>query len=257
MCSIISREPNLATAGAHLRDRHGSDTIVGERAVYVSDRARTRRWGPVSRLRGRANAEPRRKNRPPLSPGQAKRRDRREPIGKVDCVELRWWFGIPRPGHRTMRGSYDADTLELAWVIDMEATGPARVRGVDCVRIRADEWSAECGRKTQSLVFYVRVEEDAESRWVAVLSDAEGKKDLFTFLDEEFESQWGTSANPARGLYDDGRYRPQPGGSYETTGGIGLGAGTYDFTIGWNSFRCLRVLEPDLSEPGGGELTEA
>lgn len=124
-------------------------------------------------------------------------------------------------------------------------------------RIRADEWSAESGRKTQSLVFYVRVEEDAESRWVAVLSDAEGKKDLFTFLDEEFESQWGTSANPARGLYDDGRYRPQPGGSYETTGGIGLGAGTYDFTIGWNSFRCLRVLEPDLSEPGGGELTEA
>jgi hypothetical protein len=180
-----------------------------------------------------------------------------EPIREVDCLELRWWFGVPRVGHRTMRASYDADTLELAWVTEMEATGPATVRGVECVRMRADEWSAETGRKTDGRVFYARVEEDEESRWLAVAPEGDGEGELFTFLDEHFASQWGASANPARTLYDDGRYRLLPDGSYETTEGTGLGAGTYDVTVGGNTFRCLRVLEPDLSEPGGGELTEA
>jgi hypothetical protein len=180
-----------------------------------------------------------------------------EPIGGVDCVELRWWFGIPRPGDRTMRASYDAEALELVRVTDMEAAGTATVHGVDCVEVRVREWSAESGRKINGLVFYARVEEAEESRWVAVAPEKGGKGELFTFLDEGFEYQWGASANPVRRLYDDGRYRPRPDGSYETTNGAGLGAGTYDVTIGGKTFRCLRVLEPDLSEPGGGELTEA
>ena len=180
-----------------------------------------------------------------------------EPIGGVDCAELRWWFVIPLPGHRTMRASYDADTLELVWVTLMEATGPATVRGVDCVRVRADEWSGGTGRKIDSRVFYARVEEDEESRWLAVATEGDGEGELFTFLVEHFESQWGASANPARGLYDDGRYRLQQDGSYETTTGTGLGAGTYDVTIGQNTFRCLRILEAALSEPEGGELNEA
>lgn len=180
-----------------------------------------------------------------------------EPIGEVDCVELRWWFGIPRLGDRTMWASYDAETLELAWVTDMEATGSARVHGVDCVEVQASEWSAETGRKTKGHVFYARVEEAAESRYIAVLSEQGGQKELFTLLDEGFEHDWGASLNPARRLYDDGRYRLRPDGTYETTRGTGLGAGTYDVTIGGRTFRCLRVLEPDLGEPEGGELTEA
>ena len=178
-------------------------------------------------------------------------------IDGIDFVELRWWFGIPRQGERTMRASYDADTLELAWVTVMEATAPARVHGIDCVEVRVGEWSAESGRKTDSLVFYARVEETEESRWIAVASEEGDKKVLFTLLDEGFGSQWGTGANPTRRLYDDGRYRIRSDGSYETTDGTGLGAGTYDVTIGARTFRCLRVLEADLSEPEGGELTEA
>jgi len=179
-----------------------------------------------------------------------------EPIDGIDHVELRWWFGIPRPGDRKMRASYDADTLELAWVTLMEATAPAMVHGIDCVEVRVSEWSVELGRKTDSLVFYARIEEDAESRWVAVVSEKGDRKVLFTLLDEHFESQWGASANPARKLYDDGRYRARPDGSYETTDGTGLGAGTYNVTIGGETLRCLRVLEADLSEPEGGELNE-
>jgi hypothetical protein len=150
----------------------------------------------------------------------------------VDCVEPRWWFGISRPGDRTMRATYDAETLGLAWVTDMEATGPAMVHGIDCAEVRVEEWSAETGRKMNNLVFYARAEEDAESRWVAVVSEEGGMRVLFTLVDEHFESQWGASANPARKLYDDGRYRLRPDGSYETTDGTGLEAGTYDVTVG-------------------------
>jgi hypothetical protein len=139
----------------------------------------------------------------------------------------------------------------------MEVTGPATIHGVECVKMRADEWSAESGRKSNSLLFYARVEETSESRWLAVLSEGNGGGKLFTHLDDGFEDQWGTSANPSRRLYDDGRYRLPPDGSYETTDRAGLGAGTYDVSIGEETFRCLRVLEPDISEPGGGELTEA
>jgi hypothetical protein len=180
-----------------------------------------------------------------------------EPIGEVDCLELRWWFGIPRPGDRTMRASYDAETLELCWVLDMEATAPARIHGIDCVEMQVSEWSVESRQWTESLLFYARTEDAGESRWIAVVSEEDGKKVFLTLLDEGFESQWGASDNPVRRLYDDGRYRLRPDGSYETTDGAGLGAGTYDVTIGGKTFRCLRVLEPDLSEPGGGELTEA
>ena len=46
-------------------------------------------------------------------------------IDEIDCVELRWWFGIPRLGDHTMRASYDADTLEVSCVTDMKATALA------------------------------------------------------------------------------------------------------------------------------------
>ena len=66
-------------------------------------------------------------------------------IDEIDCVELRWWFGIPRLDDHTMWASHDADTLELAWVRDMKARTPARIHGIDCVEVRVSEWSVESG----------------------------------------------------------------------------------------------------------------
>ena len=177
-------------------------------------------------------------------------------IGEIDSVELRWWFGIPRPNDHTMWASYDADTLELDWVTDMEARATARIHGIDCVEVQVSEWSVESGLKADSHLLYARVENDSESRWVAVVKRSGGKTELYTIFDDDFEDQWGASLNPARKLYDDGRYQAQPDGSYKTTNGTGLGAGTYDVTIGGKTFHCLRVLEPDLAEPEGGELNE-
>ena len=177
-------------------------------------------------------------------------------IDEIDCVELRWWFGIPRLGDHTMWASYDADTLELAWVTDMKASTPARIHGMDCVEVRVSEWSVESGLEVDNHVFYARVEDDSESRYVAVVKRSGGKMELYTVFDDDFEYEWGASLNPSRKLYDDGRYQVQPDGSYKTTNGTGLGAGTYDVTIGGKTFHCLRVLEPDLDEPEGGELSE-
>lgn len=176
-------------------------------------------------------------------------------IHEIDFVELRWWFGIPRLGDRTMWASYDAETLQLSYVTDMVATAPARIHGIECIEVRTSEWSPEQGWE-KDLVFYARTEDGAESRWVAVVMQEDGKVVFSTIRDEEFESQWGASANRARQLYDDGRYRLQPDGSYKTTRATGLGAGVYDVTIGEKTFCCLRILEPDLEEPRGGELNE-
>jgi hypothetical protein len=179
-----------------------------------------------------------------------------EPLGPIDFPELRWWCAIPRLGHRTMRAGYNALTLEIEWVDDMIATMPARVHGVECVEIEVKEWRPG-GSWTTPLVFYAREEADAESRWLAVAVIDDGEKKIVTFRDEEFESQWGASDAPFRTLFDDGRYERLADGRYRITSGKGLGAGTYDVTIGDRTFRCLRVLEPDLDVPEGGELVEA
>lgn len=85
----------------------------------------------------------------------------------------------------------------------------------------------------------------------------DGKRVRSTFRDKFFEANWGTGEN--RRLYDDGKYQRHPDGSYvRITDRQGLGAGTYDVTIGSEIFRCLRVLDV-ISSPAneGGELIEA
>jgi hypothetical protein len=178
-----------------------------------------------------------------------------EKIDEIDCLELRWWFAIPQLGNHTMWASYEADTLELSSVTDMVATAPARIHQVDCVEMQVNEWSAW---KNWPIEFapgfiYGKMGQD-ETRWIAVIKKVEGTKVFSTFLDEGFEDDWGSDK---RKLYDDGRYQLQADGSYKITDGKGLGAGVYDVTIGENKFCCLRVLEPDLSVPEGGELVEA
>ncbi len=83
----------------------------------------------------------------------------------------------------------------------------------------------------------------------------EGRKIFDAVGTDFFEDQWG-GAMTRRRIVDDGRYQRQPDGSYKLTDAQGLGAGTYDVTIGENTFHCLRVLDPDIDKPNGGELNE-
>jgi hypothetical protein len=174
-------------------------------------------------------------------------------IDRIDCLELQWWFAIPRLGDHTMSAQYEADTLELACVTDMVATVPARIHGVDCVEIQVKESSTWKDWPSFEGFIYGRIEQD-QTKWIAVMQQREGKK-LCTFIDEGFGENWAPSGT--RKLHDDGRYRPQADGSYRTTNGKGVGAGVYDVTIGENKFCCLRVLDGDPSISEGGELVEA
>ncbi len=156
-----------------------------------------------------------------------------------------------------MRAFYEVDTLELSAVIDLVATSPAKVHQVDCVEIAVNEWPIRKGWYAPGapLLFYARLDQD-KTRWLAVVQMIDDSKALSTFRDEGFEANWGKGEK--RTIYDDGKYQRQPDGSYRTTESQGIGAGTYDVTIGDKTFRCLRVLDTFSSPPNEHtELVEA
>jgi hypothetical protein len=189
---------------------------------------------------------------PPTRP-EVRITESKEKIDYVDCLELRWWFAVPQSGDHTMSAWYEADTLELSTVMDTAATIPARIHQVDCMEIRVNECSTWNDWQAFHGFVYGSIEQE-EIRWIAVVEERDGSKVFRTFTDESFDYEWGSHG---RKLYDDGRYQLQSDGSYKITDGKGLGAGVYDVTIGENTFNCLRILDPDLSVPEGGELVEA
>lgn len=193
---------------------------------------------------------------PPIRPA-IKIAESNEKIGRIDCPELQWWAAIPALGKRSMRATYEADTLELSAVTEMAATSLASVHQLDCVEIAVQDWAirADWYVPGRPLLFYAQLDTD-QTRWLGVVQMMGDRKELRTFRDGLFEADWGQGEK--RRISDDGRYRRQPDGSYRTTDGRGLGAGTYDLTIGARAFRCLRVLDTFASPPNEhGELIEA
>ena len=176
-------------------------------------------------------------------------------ISEVDCPELQWWFVAPQMGEPHFRAEYDANTLELDAIVEITPTTPATIRGIDCVELRVREWLAP--RDWPSVcppdLMYATLD-DTHTRWVSVVDTIDGETVSNTIGDEWFEEQWGGPSK--RRIVDDGCYQPQADGSYKLTDGQGFGAGTYNVTIGENTFHCLRVLDVDISNPHGGELAE-
>ena len=181
-----------------------------------------------------------------------------ENIDEIDCPELQWWFAIPRLGEHCLWAAYESDTLELTGVVEIVSTAPATIRDIDCVELRLRKWSArdDWPMEFNPGLMYALLEEQ-QARWLSVVKTLDGRRVFETVGDKWFEQTWG--GRMRRRIVDDGRYRRQPDGSYKTANGTGLGAGTYDVTIGGNTFCCLRVLDaiPGLSTPNGGELVEA
>lgn len=173
-------------------------------------------------------------------------------IAAVDCPELQWWFAVPRLGERYVWATYDAETLRLAAVTELTSTTPATVQDIACVEIRVKEWTHNDWPACPEWMYAVLDEE--YTRWLSIAWMEEGKKVSYSLGDEGFEGQWGELTQ--RRIVDDGRYQLQPDGAYRLTDKQGLGAGTYDVTIGERTFTCLRVLDVDISEPHGGELAE-
>ncbi len=173
-------------------------------------------------------------------------------IDSVDCQELQWWFAIPKMGERYMWAEYDGETHKLDAVTEMIPTAPATIRGIDCVEIQFNEWLVKDWPPSPNLM-YVTID-DTHTRWVSVVTTVDGRRYFNTIGDDGFDDQWGPPLK--RCIIDDGRYELQTDGTYKLTDGQGFGSGTYDVTIGDNTFHCLRVFDVDISEEHGGELAE-
>ena len=175
-----------------------------------------------------------------------------ERIDEVDCQELQWWFAIPKMGETYIWAEYDGETQKLDAVTEMTPAMPAIIRDIECVEIQFKEWLANDWPPTPNLM-YATINE-THTEWVSVVDTINGKRIFNTIGDEWFEDQWGPALK--RRIVDDGRYQLQPDGTYKLTDSTGFGAGTYDVTIGENTFHCLRVLDVDISNEHGGELAE-
>ena len=180
-----------------------------------------------------------------------------ENITQINLPELQWWPIIPSPGSRSMQATYEAETLELSAVTEMMVTDPARVHDLNCVEIAVqeqairDDWNVP-GRPH---LFYARLDEEV-TRWLGVVQQMGDRKVLRTFRDEWFAADWGRGEK--RTVRDDGRYLRKMDGTYRTTDRTGIGAGTYDVTIGARTFHCLRVWDTGGSPPNEQtELSEA
>lgn len=180
----------------------------------------------------------------------------REKLRAIDCLELQWWFAIPRLHDHTMSAFYEIDTLALSAVNDLMAVSSAIIHQVDCIEIQVNEWPIRADWRTASWPtrFYSRIDDDATG-WVGVVQKSQDTESLRTFRDPGFAQDWGM--NGMRMLYDDGRYQRQPDGSYRITDGQGRGAGVYEVTIGERTFCCLRVLDVNAAPSEVGELGEA
>ncbi len=175
-----------------------------------------------------------------------------EKISAVDCPELQWWFAIPRLGEHYLWATYDAETLKLAAVTELVSIAPAMVQDIACVELRVKEWTQNDWPAGPEWMYAVL--EAEHTRWLSVAWTDEGSRVSYTLGDEGFEEQWGGPTQ--RRIVDEERYQLQTDGSYKLTDKQGLGAGTYDVTIGEQTFTCLRVLDADISKPDGGELAE-
>ena len=178
-------------------------------------------------------------------------------ITRLDLPELQWWPIVPSLGRHAMQATYEADTLELSAVTEMYVSSLARIHDLDCVEIAVreqairEDWDVPGSPQ----LFYASLDEQ-ETRWLGIVQQIDDRKVLRTFKDKWFEADWGRGAE--RKISDDGRYQPQPDGSYRTTGRQGMGAGTYDVTIGARTFHCLRVWDTLGSPPSERqELAEA
>lgn len=174
----------------------------------------------------------------------------------VDCAELRWWFGRPLVGEKTLWATYDPPEWKLTSATRMRGTRKARVHDLACVEIEVDEWEPDKGWKANERTTFGRLTDD-EVQWLAICRTVGGERRLSTFLDETFQADWG-KADP-RHLSDGGRFlETHPGVFQRRNGDPGaIGAGIYSVCIGSRHFTCLRVIDVEEKPTEQGILVEA
>jgi hypothetical protein len=172
----------------------------------------------------------------------------------VDYREVPGWFGVPEVGDRTLWCIYDPPDWRLTCVTRMRGVRPASVHGVDCVEIGVDEVEAGGAWQEDTWMMFARLTNET-SEWVGNLHAVDGRRRLYTFLDDGFDVDWG---DRARHLEDAGEVVSKRDGTYRTRrrkpapGYVCVGSGHWRVTIGGRGFTCLRTLgfwrEPDAHD---------
>lgn len=139
----------------------------------------------------------------------------------------------------------------------MQAVRPAQVHNLEGVEINVDEWDPDSDWSLSDWTMYGHLSDD-NVQWIGVSRvDGNGMRRLRTFLDEDFDSDWGPPT--PRRLEDRGRFAKQPDGSFkqQLQSIDAPGAGLCKVQVGNRGFTCLRVYDIKSEPTDQGTLMEA
>lgn len=162
----------------------------------------------------------------------------------VDLKEMRWWFAIPEVGKKAYWTIYDQPEWKLTEVSEMNAVCEAQIHDTDCVEVTENDWSPDEGWKYGTWTIYGKITDD-EVRWIATSHVVNGKKIFKTYLDEDFNENWG--GDNKRHIKNNDRLKEIKEDVFEFDGNkLGtISAGFYDVKIGDKTFTCMKVLESE------------
>ena len=174
----------------------------------------------------------------------------------VDWKEVPGWFGLPEVGDCTLWSIYDPPEWRLTGVTRMRGVRPARIHGVECVEIAVDDCEPNGDWQPDTWMMFARPTKEA-IQWIGNLRIVDGKRRLYTFLDESFDVDWGEYP---RHVADTGRLVAQATGEHridvrkDVANDEVFGAGVFRVSIGERRFTCLRVLSVDVPPSEDGTL---
>ena len=161
----------------------------------------------------------------------------------VDCPELRCWFIVPKIDERSLYANYEPMDWKLTEVHDLQVVRQSRVHDIDGVEIDANTWNPKTGWLPSTWQMHGRLTAETVE-YLAVSDIDDGKKYLYTYLDKDFDFDWGRMP---RKVEDRGRFEFQADGSIKQVHSVdnmeACGAGVYSVTVGEKHFTCLRIFE--------------
>ena len=169
----------------------------------------------------------------------------------VNSGELPGW-GLPlRLGATAWLSWYDPPDWRLTSVTYQHVVREAEVHGVGGFEIEMRDWEMPDAVWYPYFTHFARLTEDTQ-QWLATSHVRDGKRIVYTFLDDGFDADWGESD---RRLEDTGRLADNGDGTHtlrqkgrkgQKSEGLVhdvFGAGVFRVSVGLRRFTCLRVID--------------
>ncbi len=252
---------------AEIAARHGCpDGTVKRRLSYGRDRIRNVLG--VTPTKRRTDMETPKQAFPAQMPEIRIRPSNEKPF-RIDFTEMAWWFVKPEAGDRVGFGSYDGGKdgdapWRLSETVWLTAGRLAVIHGRPCVEVEVEEGEVEkMSFRKKPLEERSRIKRvwghlaDDEVEWIAVeREEADGVRELTTFLDDKFHDDWWGSR---RVVEDCGCLSERADGTWVRLPDAPAftGAGVFEVHVGGRQFTCLRVFDLDKNATEGDVLVVA